>query len=57
MGGLEGRVIGTHWRATQFLTRSNDVASIPNGIVCKARLVSACIPTLAHATLAVQEAA
>lgn len=44
VGGPEGRVTETNWRATQFITRSNDVASIPNSIIFKARLVNASAP-------------
>ncbi len=52
-GGLEGRVIETNWRATQFLTRSNDVASIPNSIISKARLVNASAPASAHGIIVI----
>ena len=48
VGGLEGRVLETNWRATQILTRSNDVAIIPNSIISKAKLVNASTPTQAH---------
>ncbi len=47
-GGLEGRVLETNWRATHLLTRSNDVALIPNSIIAKAKLVNASGPTQAH---------
>ncbi|PKU23026.1 cyclic nucleotide-binding domain-containing protein [Telmatospirillum siberiense] len=47
-GSLQGRVIETNWRATQILTDSNDLASVPNSIVAKAKLVNASRPTLAH---------
>ena len=52
-GGLEGRVIETNWRATQLLTRSNDIASIPNSIISKARLVNASAPGAAHGIIVV----
>ncbi len=50
-GGLEGWVIETNWRATQFLTRSNDVASIPNSIISEVRLVNASAPASVHGVI------
>lgn len=47
-GGLEGRVVETNWRAAQLLTRSNDLATIPNSIISKAKLINASEPTEAH---------
>ncbi len=47
-GGIEGRVVETHWRATQLLTKSNDLAIIPNSIISKARLLNASAPTHPH---------
>ncbi|MDD2876895.1 MAG: mechanosensitive ion channel family protein [Acidiphilium sp.] len=46
--GLQGRVIETTWRATQILTLSNDLATIPNSLIAKGKLVNASHPTKAH---------
>jgi small-conductance mechanosensitive channel len=47
-GGLEGRVVETDWRGTQLLTLSADLATIPNSVISKAKLVNASQPTEAH---------
>jgi small-conductance mechanosensitive channel/CRP-like cAMP-binding protein len=47
-GGLEGRVVETNWRGTQLLTVSADLATIPNSVISKAKLVNASQPTEAH---------
>lgn len=47
-GGQQGRVIETNWRATQILTYDNDLATVPNSVIAKAKLVNASAPTKAH---------
>jgi small-conductance mechanosensitive channel/CRP-like cAMP-binding protein len=47
-GGLEGRIVETNWRGTQILTRSNDIATVPNSIISKSRLVNVSEPSEAH---------
>ncbi len=47
-GGIEGRVVETNWRATQLLTKSNDLAIVPNSFISKARLLNASEPTRVH---------
>lgn len=47
-GGPEGRVVETNWRATLLLTKSNDLAIIPNSIISKAKLLNASAPTRPH---------
>ncbi len=47
-GGLEGRVVETNWRGTQILTKSNDLATVPNSIVSRAKLINASQPVEAH---------
>jgi small-conductance mechanosensitive channel/CRP-like cAMP-binding protein len=44
-GGIEGRVIQVNWRATQIGTADGNVASIPNSVIAKARLVNRSAPT------------
>jgi small-conductance mechanosensitive channel len=46
--GLQGRVIETNWRATQILTGSNDLATVPNSVIAKGKLTNASHPTKAH---------
>lgn len=52
-GGLEGRIVETNWRATELLTRSNDLAVIPNSMISKAKLVNASAPTGTHGVLVI----
>jgi small-conductance mechanosensitive channel/CRP-like cAMP-binding protein len=47
-GTLEGRVVETNWRGTQLLTESNDIATVPNSVISKAKLVNASQPSEAH---------
>jgi small-conductance mechanosensitive channel len=47
-GGPEGRVVQTNWRATQILTIANDLATVPNSIIARSRLVNASAPFGAH---------
>ncbi len=47
-GGTAGCVIETNWRATQILTYANDLATIPNSIIAKSRIVNASQPVRAH---------
>ena len=44
-GGIEGRVVETNWRSTRILTSSSDVATIPNSVVAKSRLMNRSAPS------------
>ena len=44
-GGIEGRVIQVNWRSTQIGTPDGNLASIPNSVIAKARLVNRSAPT------------
>ncbi len=44
-GGIEGRVVETNWRSTRIMTSSSDVATIPNSVVAKSRLLNRSAPT------------
>jgi small-conductance mechanosensitive channel/CRP-like cAMP-binding protein len=44
-GGIEGRVIETNWRSTRISTATNDVATVPNSVVAKSRIVNFSTPT------------
>ncbi|MCW6507738.1 mechanosensitive ion channel family protein [Lichenifustis flavocetrariae] len=47
-GAAEGRVIETNWRSTRIATTTNDVATVPNSVVAKARITNRSIPSEAH---------
>ena len=44
-GVAEGRIIETNWRSTRVATSTNDVATIPNSVVAKARIVNQSAPS------------
>jgi small-conductance mechanosensitive channel/CRP-like cAMP-binding protein len=44
-GGFEGRVIETNWRSTRLSTATNDVATMPNSVVAKSRILNLSSPT------------
>ena len=47
-GGFEGRVVETNWRATQILSPNNALATVPNSVIAKGRIVNASQPTPVH---------
>lgn len=44
-GSIEGRVIETNWRATRIVTGTNDIATVPNSVVAKSRILNRSSPT------------
>ncbi len=44
-GGIEGRVVETNWRSTRIMTAASDVATIPNSVVAKSRLLNRSAPS------------
>lgn len=48
--GFEGKVVETNWRATQLLNGSNDLLSIPNSSLAKARIINLSSPDPEHGT-------
>ena len=44
-GGIEGSVIETNWRATRIVTDANDIATVPNSVIAKGRLLNRSRPT------------
>lgn len=44
-GGIEGRVVEVTWRSTRIGTADGNLASIPNSVIAKARLVNRSAPT------------
>ena len=45
-GGIEGRVVQLNWRSTQIATAQDNIATIPNSIMAKARMINRSAPTL-----------
>ena len=45
-GGIEGRVVQLNWRSTQIATPQDNIATIPNSIMAKARMINRSAPTL-----------
>ncbi|WP_377299036.1 cyclic nucleotide-binding domain-containing protein [Rhizobium sp. SGZ-381] len=46
--GAEGRVVETNWRATYLINGANDLVTIPNSSLAKARLVNRSGPDISH---------
>lgn len=46
--GAEGRVVETNWRATHLVNGANDLITIPNSSLAKARLVNRSSPDVSH---------
>ncbi len=47
-GASEGRVVETNWRSTRLVTFEDDVATIPNSVVAKSRLLNRSSPSEAR---------
>jgi small-conductance mechanosensitive channel/CRP-like cAMP-binding protein len=47
-GAVEGRVVETNWRSTRIATADNDIATVPNSVVAKSRIVNRSIPSETH---------
>ena len=48
-GGIEGRVVQLNWRSTQIATAQDNIATIPNSIMAKSRMINRSAPTLMRA--------
>ncbi|WP_367187304.1 cyclic nucleotide-binding domain-containing protein [Rhizobium oryzicola] len=46
--GSEGRVVETNWRATYLINGANDLVTIPNSSLAKAKLVNRSSPDVSH---------
>ena len=44
-GAMEGVVLETNWRATRIVTDTQDIATVPNSVVAKARILNRSLPT------------
>jgi small-conductance mechanosensitive channel/CRP-like cAMP-binding protein len=47
-GAVEGRVVETNWRSTRVATATNDIATVPNSVVAKARITNRSVPSESH---------
>ena len=47
-GSTDGRVVEMNWRATHVLTAKRDLATIPNSMIAKAKVVNASSPSGIH---------
>jgi small-conductance mechanosensitive channel len=44
-GAIEGKVVETNWRSTRIVTSSNDIATVPNSVVAKSRILNRSSPS------------
>jgi small-conductance mechanosensitive channel len=44
-GNIDGRVVQVNWRSTQIATGDGNIATVPNSVIAKARLVNRSLPT------------
>jgi len=44
-GPIEGEIIQVNWRSVQIKTFGNDIATVPNSVVAKSRLINRSVPT------------
>ena len=47
-GGIEGRVVQVNWRSTEIGTVQNTIATVPNSVIAKARLINYSAPTVSR---------
>lgn len=44
-GPIEGEIVQINWRSVQIRTFGNDIATVPNSVVAKSRLINRSVPT------------
>jgi small-conductance mechanosensitive channel/CRP-like cAMP-binding protein len=44
-GPIEGEIVQINWRSVQIRTFGNDIATVPNSLVAKSRIVNRSVPT------------
>lgn len=44
-GPIEGEIVQINWRSVQIRTSGNDIATVPNSLVAKSRIVNRSVPT------------
>jgi small-conductance mechanosensitive channel len=45
-GAIEGEIVQINWRSVQVKTTGNDIATIPNSVVAKSRLINRSVPSM-----------
>jgi small-conductance mechanosensitive channel len=45
-GSIEGEIVQISWRSVQVKTVGNDIATIPNSVVAKSRLINRSVPSM-----------
>lgn len=45
-GAIEGEIVQINWRSVQVKTFGNDIATIPNSVVAKSRLINRSVPSM-----------
>lgn len=45
-GGIEGQILEVNWRSARIATPDRNIATIPNSVIAKARLINHSVPTL-----------
>jgi len=45
---VQGRVVETNWRSTQFLNKTGDLVVVPNSILAKSRVTNLSVPDMSH---------
>jgi small-conductance mechanosensitive channel len=45
-GPIEGEIVQISWRSVQVKTTGNDIATIPNSVVAKSRLINRSVPSM-----------
>ncbi len=44
-GPIEGEIVEVNWRSVQIRTFGNDIATVPNSVVAKSRIINRSVPT------------
>ena len=44
-GAVEGEVVQINWRSVQIRTGSNDLATVPNSVIAKSRIINRSVPS------------
>lgn len=44
-GGIDGEVVQANWRSVQIRTGGNDLATIPNSVIAKSRIINRSVPS------------
>ncbi|PDT26971.1 mechanosensitive ion channel protein [Rhizobium sp. L9] len=45
---VQGKVVETNWRSTQFLNKTDDLVVVPNSILAKSRITNLSVPDISH---------